>query len=56
MYEDQKIENSNNKHIAQFIDTMQCRVYPLSYITNTKTILPKTWCLLILNLYVIKNP
>ena len=31
MYEDKKIENWNNEYIAQFIDTMHCRVSPLSY-------------------------
>ena len=40
MYEDKKIENLNNEHIAQFIDTMHFRVSPLSYTSNTKTILP----------------
>ena len=40
MYEDKKIENLNNEHIAQFIDTMLCRVSPLSYTSDTKTILP----------------
>ena len=39
MYEDKKID----EYIAQFIDTMNCRVYT----NSTKTILRLTWCLLI---------
>ena len=46
MYEDKKIENLNNEYIAQF-NAMQCRVSPLSYTSNIKTILSQTWCLLI---------
>ena len=40
MHEDKKIEVMNT---AQFIDSMHCRVSPLSYTSNktkTKTILP----------------
>ena len=40
MYEDKKTENLNNEYISQFIDTLRCRVSPLSYTSNTKTILP----------------
>ena len=36
MYEDKKIENSNNEYIAKFIDTMHCRVSPLCYTSNRK--------------------
>ena len=35
MHEDKKIE-----YTVQFIDTMHCGVSPLSYTSNTKTILP----------------
>ena len=38
MHEDKKIEIMSI--IAQFIDTMHCQVSPLSYTSNTKTILP----------------
>ena len=37
MHEDKKIQII---HIAQIIDTAHCRVSPLSYTGNTKTILP----------------
>ena len=40
MYEDKNIENLNNEYIARLIDTMHCRVSPLSYTSNTKTDLP----------------
>ena len=30
------MENWNNEHVAQFIDTMHCGVSPLSYTSNTK--------------------
>ena len=40
VYEDKKIENWNNEYITQLIDTMHCRVSPLSYTSNTITILP----------------
>ena len=39
MYEDKKIENSNNEYIAQFINPMHRRVSPLSYTSNSKIIL-----------------
>ena len=40
MYDDKKIENGYNEYIAQFTDTIHCRVSPLSYTSNTKTKLP----------------
>ena len=33
-------DNWNNEYTVQFIDTMHCQVSPLSYTSNTKTILP----------------
>ena len=39
MYEDKKIENSNNECMAQFNDKMHRQVSPLSYTSNSKTIL-----------------
>ena len=39
MYEDKKIENWNSEYIAQFIDAMHRQISPLSYTSNTKTIL-----------------
>ena len=38
MYEDKKMENWNNKYIAQFITTMHYQVSPLSYTGSTETI------------------
>ena len=40
MYEDKKTEKWNNECIAQFNEKMHCQVSPLSYTSNTKTILP----------------
>ena len=37
----------SNEYTQQFIDTMHCRVSPLSYTINVKTILPLIWSLLI---------
>ena len=39
MHEYKKTENWNNECIAQFIDKMNCQISPLSYASNTKTIL-----------------
>ena len=33
-------ENLNSEYTVQFPDTMHCQVSPLSYTSNTKTILP----------------
>ena len=46
MHEDNEL-NLNNEYTVEFIDTMQCRVSPLSYTSNTKIILSYTWPLLI---------
>ena len=35
-----KIRKLNNEYAVQFIDTMHRQVSPLSYPSNTKTILP----------------